>query len=318
METLIVKREKWQTIAFVVFMGGFTCFFLFIMFIIIWAFVEKNAPFIVLILACLFFGGCIFLFLGLIIGHFRLSPTITVHKDEIKIGKKICKLADIEKVHFFAKIEYQYMRYTEKHRIDGIKITFKNSKEEVSIIESLYSDSWKLKLFLEQVFVLKQNFEPIQFNKKHFKSLDLNNVKKYKGDFSFFTSFALATIFTIGVLGGLMFFLTIAWKFQNILGLTIISTLSLGLIYGYLSIQNYVLLTSDYLIICNHIFPWKKIVYELSNLKKVNHDGMNTLDSITIVENNYQTHKYFIVSFEHHVLAEFKKDLAEKMSEFNQ
>ncbi|KOY86272.1 hypothetical protein AD998_09045 [bacterium 336/3] len=315
METLIIKREKWQTITLVITLSSIACFFLFIMFVIISAFFKGDAPLIATIFVLLFFGGCTFLFLGLIIGHFRLSPTIIIHKDEIKIGKKIYKLTDIDKVHFFAKIKYQYVRYTEKNHADGIKIRFKNSKEDISIIEPMYSDIWKLKLFLEQVFVLKKDFQMIEFEKKSFQSLKLKDVKKYKGDFSFFTFFTILTIFLIGILGGLVFLSVLAWKSQSIIGFSITSILSLVCIYGYFSIQNYILLTPDYLIVCNHIFPWKKIVYELSNLKKVNYDGMNTLDSITIVKNNYQTHRHFIVSFEQ---TEFKKDLAEKMSESNQ
>ncbi|MCH2032325.1 MAG: hypothetical protein MK202_02300 [Tenacibaculum sp.] len=234
--------------------------------------------------------------------YWKSSPKIIINKNSIKIGKETFNLNSIQDVILTGKMP---LRFILDHPMEGTAILFKDGTEKI-LFDDMYSNSYLVKSFLEQVIVKKQEFKinsPKEINKN---KLQFESTEKFKGN-QFTTSRGIS-------FWGIIVFMTFIFtanglilKLGGFIFFSLVITFWIVLHYWLL---HYFEMTKKFLIIKNHIFIWKLKIYDLSDIKEVVFETQsNRPNCLRVITNNFKNKLYPAGTLSDKTWLEMKKRL---------
>lgn len=246
-----------------------------------------------------------FLAFSMVYAHWKNSPKITIDKHNIKIGSRTFYLKDIKSITLTGKMPF---RFIIKIPMEGTAILFTDGTERV-LFDDMYANSNEIKLFLEQVILKKQEFEPISTNKINKNDIWLENEDTFKGNQ--FTS--LRGISLWGLIGFFTFMLFSKWQTPPIGAFIFFSAFGIFWFILHSWLMHYFGLTKDYLIIRNHNFIWKINIYRLTDIKEVVFETQGKQPNcMRIITNDFKNKLYPAGTLRDKTWLELKSKLEEK------
>ena len=171
----------------------------------------------------------------------------------------------------------------------------------------MYSNSSDIKLFLEQVIINKQEYNPILKNKISKNALRFENEEIFKGNQ--FLYFINPEYWVFICIIGLIVFIT--FILFNLLILTCV--LCVCCFYVVSWTMNYFGLTEDLLIIRKHNLFWKVIIYPLSEIKEIVFEQQEGSPiCMRVISKDFRSKVYKAASLRKKTWLEMKKRLEEK------
>ena len=197
-----------------------------------------------------------------ILKYLKNAPIISMDQNVIKFGSaEIYNVTDIQEVVLTGKNPFKFIF---NFPMEGTLIRFKDGTTKY-FFDDMYSNTWELKLFLEQVVIKKKDFVYIENYRIDPSELRYEQVNYFKGNQ--FTCLRGALCWGI-----IMFFIYL------ILSRDKIPPVGVLILFGFLGtalfvfnswLMNFFGLSEDYFIIKNHNFIWKENIYRLTDIKEI-------------------------------------------------
>jgi hypothetical protein len=249
------------------------------------------------------FGGLVCLLaIWMVYSYWKNSPKITVDKNNLKIGNETFRLNSIKDVILTGKMPF---RFIINFPMEGTAILFNDGRDKI-LFDDMYSNSYEVKSFLEQVIINKQEFKINTPKKISSNELRFENPEIFKGNQ--FTSLRGISLW------GLIGFFTILFLVKE-------TNLKLGalIFFGVFGafwivlhswLMHYFELTKKFLIVRNHIFIWKMKIYDLSDIKEIVFETQgNQPNCMRIITNNFKNKLYPAGTLRDKTWLEMKKRL---------
>jgi len=215
--------------------------------------------------------GTVILF-GVIIGsaihYIKIYKAIKIDSKGIKLSNlfntEFIQWRDIEKIELIGKTQFT------TSPMDATNLILKSGRQ-INIIASYYENIPSIRKTFEQVVECLETQTPVDLNIKSetlkvhpIGIVDLDKMTKYSDNH--FLSFNGIIFYG---LNAFLIFMTL--NSSNYFGtMFIVSTLIVGLTYGFLGFQlHYFYLDDNFLVVKNHVWPWVNDKYRIDNIKLV-------------------------------------------------
>ena len=251
------------------------------------------------------FGSVVcFLAIWMVYSYWKNSPKITIDNNNLKIGNETFRLNSIKDVILTGKMPF---RFIFNFPMEGIAILFNDGRDKI-LFDDMYSNSYEVKSFLEQVIVNKQEFKTSALKKVNKNELRFENAQIFKGNQ--FTSYR-------GILlWGLIGFFTILFigkgtsvKLGGVIFFSLFGTFWF-VVHSWC--MHYFELTRNFLIVRNHNFIWKMKVYNLSDIKEIVFETQgNQPNCMRVITNDFRNKLYPAGTLRDKTWLEMKKKLEE-------
>jgi len=243
-----------------------------------------------------------FLAIWMVYSYWKNSPKIIIDKTNVKIGNETFRLNSIKDVILTGKMPF---RFIINFPMEGTAILFDNGREKI-LFDDMYSNSYEVKSFLEQVIINKQEFKTSTIKKINKNELRFENTEKFIGNQ--FTSlrgislWGLIGFFTILIIGK-----ETSMKLGGVIFFSLLGAFWFLLHYW---LMHYFELTRKFLIVRNHIFIWKMKIYDLSDIKEIVFETQgNQPNCMRIITNNFKNKLYPAGTLRNKTWLEMKKRL---------
>ena len=251
--------------------------------------------------------GCIICLLAIwmVYSYWKNSPKITIDGNNLKIGKETFRLNSIKDVILTGKMPF---RFIINFPMEGTAILFNDGRDKI-LFDDMYLNSYEVKSFLEQVIIKKQQFKINEPKKVTSSELRFENIEIFKGNQ--FTS--LRGISLWGLFGVFTFMLII--KETNLKLGDVIFFCLFGTFWFVLHswLMHYFGLTKDFLIIRNHNFIWREIIYNYSDIKEVVFESQGKQPNcMRVITNDFRNKLYPAGTLRDKTWLEMKKKLEVK------
>ncbi len=237
---------------------------------------------------------------------FKNAPIITIDKNTIRFGsKEIYNVADIRNIVLTGK---KPLKYIFVYPTEGASIEFNDGTKKY-IYDDMYSNSWQLKSFLEQVVINKKDF--VELNNTRIDSAELGyaQVAYYKGNQ--FLSFRGLLLW--GSLGYLVALLFIKQTLLPTGTLIILGIFGLAWIAFNSWFMNYFGVSRDHFVIKNHNLIWQKRLYRIDNIKEVVFETRGKMPNcLRIITKDFQNSLFPACTLRNETWFELKKVLEER------
>jgi len=254
-------------------------------------------------------GKHFIIFFGIVLGIFgfsmfyaylKNSPKVTIDKDTIKIGHMTFYVKNIKDIVLTGKRELGLFP------MESITILFDNGTKKV-LFDDMYSNSYDIKLFLEQVVLNKQEYKPKLINKISRNAIRFEREETFKGN----QFINIHGIMLWGLLGFLIFMIfRMTDKPVLLLFPAVYGT---GWFLGFSYLMHYFGLTKDYLIIRNHNFLWMAKIYRLSDIKEVVFEQQGNLPNcMRVITIDFKNKLYPAAPLRKKKWLEMKRELEQK------
>ena len=260
---------------------------------------EKNNTFMIIF-------GLVFSILGfsMFYAYLKNSSKVTIDKHTIKIGDRTYDVKNIKNIVLTGKKALGIFP------MESITILFNNGKKKV-LFDDMYSNCSEIKIFLEQVVLNKQEYNPKLINKISRNEIRFESEETFKGN----QFINMHGIMLWGLIGFLIFGI-FSWNERQILtpGLLIFpAVMGIGWFFGFSWLMHYFGLTKDYLIIKNHNFFWKAKIYRLSDIKEVVFEQQGrTPNTMRVITVDFRNKQYPAAPIRKKTWLKLKKRLEEK------
>jgi len=238
----------------------------------------------------------------MVYSYWKNSPKIIIDKTNVKIGNETFRLNSIKDVILTGKMPF---RFITNFPMEGTAILFDNGREKI-LFDDMYSNSYEVKSFLEQVIINKQEFKTSTIKKINKNELRFENTEKFIGNQ--FTSlrgislWGLIGFFTILIIGK-----ETSMKLGGVIFFSLLGAFWFLLHYW---LMHYFELTRKFLIVRNHIFIWKMKIYDLSDIKEIVFETQgNQPNCMRIITNNFKNKLYPAGTLRNKTWLEMKKRL---------
>jgi hypothetical protein len=191
------------------------------------------------------------------------SPIITIEpfRESIDFGSESFDLKDIKEINLTGKIPF---RYIITFPMEGASMVFNNGIKKF-IYDDMYSNSWQLKKYIDQVVIKKIEFSETDTHQETKIDLRFENEELFKGN----PLLSLRGISLWGLIGffiGMMIFKTKSPPMGFLIFFFVFSTFWF-LLHSWM--MHYFGLTKDYFIVRNHNFFWMQRIYRINEIKEV-------------------------------------------------
>lgn len=209
----------------------------------------------------LFGIGFYLLAFSMIYAYRKNAPKVIIDKYTIKIGDQTIDIKDIKDVALTGKMPFRYIL---SFPMEGTALLLIDGTEKF-LFDDMYANSSEIKLFLEQVVLNKQEYKPALTSDISKDYVYIENEETFKGNP--FISFRGISLW--GLIGFFGFMLLNKSPNTPIQVTIILSVLGISWVLLHAWLMHYFGLTTDYLIVRNHIYFWKVKIYRLSDIKEV-------------------------------------------------
>lgn len=215
--------------------------------------------------------------------YWKKAPKIKITHQSISFGKELYPLNEISKVKLTGSKPFLL-----GFKAEAATIHFKDKTKRL-IFNDMYSNTWKIKLFLKQVIVNHGEYkEPPELNIDNLK-FNQENLVVVKG--VQWTSFRGLILW-----GTVVFFTVLALTNQQSLGSNfwyIFSLVGLGWYLLNSWLMHYVIVTKRYIVIKNHNLVWIKKIFPLNTIKEVAFEAQpKSPNKLRIITKDYKDKVY--------------------------
>jgi hypothetical protein len=252
------RKTIWFSILFsIIFFGAIGTFMIYL-FYIKWTKNElENKTYLMPVFGVLVY----FIAYNFVKNYIKRSPKIVVDNEKIIIKRNTYYWKDLQNVKLTGKKGFGFFNY----QMEVATLNFTDKKTEF-IFDDMYSNSWEIKSFIQQIVIQKKNTFEIRPQNINPKEIEKETFYKFKGNpvFSFrglmmwglIGFFAYLIIFTNGKLS----------KFDQ-MKFFIPFSLFWFLLNAYS--MNYFEISKNFFIVKNHYFFWKKKIYRISDIEEI-------------------------------------------------
>lgn len=236
---------------------------------------------LIALLACLLVFAVM---IDMLIGYLKNAPVVSVTEQYISVGKEKYPLADILHIDLTGKFPFGYNGVIPK---EGMLIEF-STGQKIYLFDSIYSNLWQIKQFLEQQVILRQAGEQLQ-NTTHLSDRSFIGDTRVFDQNQFISTIGimawgeLAIFLLLSLVGNVHFILSMITAFTGILLLIFIS-----------SRMHYFKISDEGILIKCHNLFWIKQYYKLDDIKQIvfeKHRGSTR--GIRIITNDFKTKLYY-------------------------
>jgi hypothetical protein len=203
--------------------------------------------------------ACIFLGLYTPFRYFKNAPSIIVNNREIKFNQETFSWDEVDKVILTGKQPFKM--YFLNFPLEGMMVQFRNGTVKY-VYDKMYSNLWKVKSFIYEVVVNKNQVKIAEQKKVVFEDEEIYDI--FKGD-------QLTSLRGLSLWGFFIFFsyLMITGKSHPLI------------MYGFLGVffimwfglnsyfMHYFGLSDKYLVVRNHNFIWLNKIYRLEDISEI-------------------------------------------------
>lgn len=226
--------------------------------------------------------------------YYHHVPGVKVNSSGIEIAGNNYSWADIEQISFTGK---QSFRYLGTHNMEGAKIVFKDGTN-VSLFDGMYANLWQVKALIRQSLAADTRYEKL-LSEAGYPALrsrmQLPAGRATASDaslqmFQYFKGIQFTNFMGILLWAGLLCIIVGILAIGNTAATVLFCMLAIGWFFLWSFRLNYFGISEDYLIIRNHNFFWKKIVYRLADIEQVVLDSPGkSSNSLTLILNTMET-----------------------------
>ena len=231
--------------------------------------------------------GIIVYFIGFsfVKSYIKNSPKIILDFDKIIVKGKTYFWKDIKNIQMTGKKGFGLFNY----QMEVTTLKFENNITEY-IFDDMYSNSWKIKSFIKQIVVDKNDKFEITENEVLKKEIEKEQFEEFKG--SPFFSFRGILMWSL-----ILFFLFLL--FSPIRKISFINALKFFVPFGLFWFafnaycMHYFELSKNYFVIKNHYFWWINDIYKNSEIEIIVFESQpKQPNSLRIVSKNYRRKIY--------------------------
>ena len=196
-----------------------------------------------------------------IIRYIKNSPTIIVDNKQISFNKETHYWTNVAEINLTGKQPFKYLF---SFPMEGAMIIFKDGTVKY-FFDDMYSNSWKVKSFIQQVVINKKDICKIETHQIDKNEIKFGNFEIFKGNQ--FTSFRGIVLW--GLIG---FFICMMFSKGTVppkgffIFVGIFGTFWF-IINSYL--MHYFALSKTYFAIRNHNFIWRIKIYKLDEIREI-------------------------------------------------
>lgn len=259
---------------------------------------AQTLDYLILILSI----GLMVFSLLFIFRYFSIVPSIQLHPDKIRLGRnREIGIREIDRLELIANLKWPYMIFGRRL---GTAIRLKDG----STIQ-LYDDSYRnlrdLKLYLQQVFVEKRPFQPIDLESPPESQPSESEFEFFKG--SFLKSKERGIVLLIFV----MFVIAVFhYQMEGVFFISVLFFLiPLLFLYAMSHRLYYFGIHPQVLLVKNFIHNRRKIPYLLHNIRKVVFYRRDKNSGLIVVTKDFRTHHYIANTLANEDWANLEKSL---------
>ena len=196
--------------------------------------------------------------------YLKNSSKIEIDKEKIIIQNKTYYWKNLQNIKLSGKKGFGFFKF----QMEAITINFENKTEY--IFEDLYSNSWEIKSFIQQIIIDKKDF--FETNSKTIntkitdKEIEKETFYQYKGN----PVFSFRGLMMWGLIGAFLFMfifvkakISLEDQLQAFIPITVIWFIINALF------MNYFEMSKNYFVIKNHYFFWVKRIYKISDIEEI-------------------------------------------------
>jgi hypothetical protein len=207
--------------------------------------------------------GCLLFFMAVysIIRYFKNSPKVVVDKRQISINDETYYWTEVAQIDLTGKRPFKYLV---NFPMEGTMLTFKDGTTKY-FFDDMYSNSWKIKSFIQQVIINKKESAEIATQQVDKNDIRLENFEFFQGNQ--FTS--LRGISLWGLIGFFAFMLLSKGNIPPWRAIVFGGFFCSFWFFLNSSLMDYFALSDKYFAVRNHNFIWKNNVYRVDDIKEI-------------------------------------------------
>lgn len=208
-------------------------------------------------------SGVLICFLAcyMVYAYWKNTPTITVDTQYLNVGSQTYSLDRIQKVVLTGKMPF---RFIINLPMEGTLIQLKDGTDLV-FCDGMYSNSWEVKSFLQHVVLRKNELNNFQLKKISRKELRFIKTEVFKGN----QFLSLRGVLLWGIIGLFTYAFIIKSPNLKLGGQLLLSGLILFWVVIHAWMMHYFEISTNYVLVRNHIFFWKMKAYALSDIEEI-------------------------------------------------
>lgn len=211
-------------------------------------------------LIAIFAVGLFFIAIYSIWRYIKNTPRIVIEEGCISFNADSYSLADITKIEFTGKRDFPYLF---RYEMEAATLYFHDGQQKV-IFDEMYENAWELKSCLQKIKNGKSSQAIQEYSTVDRTELESEMYTTYKGNQ--FTSLRGISLWSLTGI-----FLFALFKIERI-NSGIIVFMVLFLLFWYTVhawLMHYFEVSDGFLVVRNHILPWKRKGYRLADIKEV-------------------------------------------------
>lgn len=285
MSTIVLRRHRFKFYFSVIFVAAL---FLGLGIALIAYFIgkEKEHPLVAKEYPLLWFGvALLFLSAYSIYQYYRNAPKIVLEGDSISFNSKAFSLSDIQEVALTGKCRFPYLGH---YAMEAATLFFKDGSTKL-IFDDMYENSWELKSYLQQVVIGSKNFAAGEIGQVSRPELDNEQYETFRSNQ--LTSFRGISLWS---LIGFFSYVTITSTRRPTTGLMIFLTLlAMSWFIVHARLMHYFEVSDHYLVVRNHLLPWKRKGFRLNDIYEIVFEDRNKLpNSLRVITKDFKTRLY--------------------------
>ena len=232
--------------------------------------------------------GCFSFFMAVysIVRYFKNSPKVVVDNRQISINDETFYLTEIAQIDLTGKRPFKYIF---NFPMEGTMLTLKDGTVKY-FFDDMYSNSWKVKSFIQQVIINGKESAEITTHKVDQSEIRLESFEIFKGNQ--FTS--LRGISLWGLIGFFTYLISSSKNKMPPIWLLIFFGVFGTFWFAFNSyLMHYFALSDKYFAIRNHNFIWKDKVYKVDDIMEIVFETRQKMpNSLRIITKDFRNTLY--------------------------
>jgi hypothetical protein len=216
--------------------------------------------------------------------YYENAPGIVIEDNSISFNTETFSIADITKVEYTGKREFPYLFY---YQMEAATLHFNDGRQKI-IFDDMYQNAWELKCCLKQVVTGKGSYTIPDNNS--IDEVELNSV--------YYTTFRDSQFISLrGIsLWSMIGICLVVLLNRNRTPPALIVFVVLFSTFWYAVhawLMHYFEVSDNFLVVRNHVLPWKRKGYRLAEIKEVVFETRNKMPiCLRIISKNYKNELY--------------------------
>lgn len=199
--------------------------------------------------------------------YYKNAPIVELDEQAITIGKQTFSWSDVKRIELTGKWNFPFIG---SFPMEAFEIEFNDGTSKV-IFDDMYSNSWEIKSFIQNVIIDKKDVKSINATKASINDTKFEPFDVFKGNQ--FTSFR--GIMLWGFMVFFAFILISKNRVPETKGLIFLVVMALFWFVVFSYQMNYFSCSKNFFIVKNHNFLWRNTIFKLTDIKEIVFETQN-------------------------------------------